>query len=98
MNQDSCYLFLDDSLTLWVPVEFLLCLWALFQLVDLILIFSALNEMEEVAQEEGMAVEQGQNEVSAHSQAVIPMEVDEEQAGNFSSGKKLRFGIPFLRG
>ncbi|XP_010164998.1 F-box only protein 38 isoform X3 [Antrostomus carolinensis] len=41
----------------------------------------ALNEMEEVAQEEGMAVEQGQNEVPAHSQAVIPMEVDEEQAG-----------------
>ncbi|XP_010079912.1 PREDICTED: F-box only protein 38 isoform X2 [Pterocles gutturalis] len=41
----------------------------------------ALNEMEEVAQEEGMAAGQGQNEVPAHSQAVVPMEVDEEQAG-----------------
>ncbi|XP_068815398.1 F-box only protein 38 isoform X1 [Struthio camelus] len=41
----------------------------------------ALNEMEEVVQEEGVAVVQGQNEVPAHSQAVVPMEVDEEQAG-----------------
>ncbi|XP_010120828.1 PREDICTED: F-box only protein 38 isoform X2 [Chlamydotis macqueenii] len=41
----------------------------------------ALNEMEEVAQEEGMAAGQGRNEVPAHSQAVVPMEVDEEQAG-----------------
>ncbi|XP_010136578.1 PREDICTED: F-box only protein 38 isoform X1 [Buceros rhinoceros silvestris] len=41
----------------------------------------ALNEMEEVAQEEGMAARQGQNELPAHSQAVVPMEVDEEQAG-----------------
>ncbi|XP_010184602.1 PREDICTED: F-box only protein 38 isoform X2 [Mesitornis unicolor] len=41
----------------------------------------ALNEMEEVAQEEGMAAGQGQNEVPVHSQAVVPMEVDEEQAG-----------------
>nr|XP_010305878.1 PREDICTED: F-box only protein 38 isoform X2 [Balearica regulorum gibbericeps] len=41
----------------------------------------ALNEMEEVAQEEGMAAGQGQNELPAHSQAVVPMEVDEEQAG-----------------
>ncbi|NWU97750.1 FBX38 protein, partial [Upupa epops] len=40
----------------------------------------ALNEMEEVAQEEGMAARQGQNELTAHSQAVVPMEVDEEQA------------------
>ncbi|NXI39575.1 FBX38 protein, partial [Galbula dea] len=40
----------------------------------------ALNEMEEVAQEEGMAAGQGQNELPAHSQAVVPMEVDEEQA------------------
>ncbi|XP_010000263.1 PREDICTED: F-box only protein 38 isoform X2 [Chaetura pelagica] len=39
----------------------------------------ALNEMEEVAQEE--AAGQGQNEVPAQSQAVVPMEVDEEQAG-----------------
>uniref|UniRef100_A0A8C0FLG5 F-box protein 38 n=1 Tax=Bubo bubo TaxID=30461 RepID=A0A8C0FLG5_BUBBB len=41
----------------------------------------ALNEMEEVAQEEGMAAGQGQNELPAHSQAAVPMEVDEEQAG-----------------
>ncbi|XP_009818205.1 F-box only protein 38 isoform X4 [Gavia stellata] len=41
----------------------------------------ALNEMEEVAQEEGMAAGQGQNELPAPSQAVVPMEVDEEQAG-----------------
>ncbi|XP_009985479.1 PREDICTED: F-box only protein 38 isoform X3 [Tauraco erythrolophus] len=41
----------------------------------------ALNDMEEVAQEEGMAAGQGQNELPAHNQAVVPMEVDEEQAG-----------------
>ncbi|XP_009864020.1 PREDICTED: F-box only protein 38 isoform X2 [Apaloderma vittatum] len=41
----------------------------------------ALNEMEEVAQEEGMAAGQGQNELPAHSQAVVTMEIDEEQAG-----------------
>nr|XP_009507400.1 PREDICTED: F-box only protein 38 isoform X2 [Phalacrocorax carbo] len=41
----------------------------------------ALNEMEEVAQEEEMAAGQGQNELPARSQAVVPMEVDEEQAG-----------------
>ncbi|KAF4803338.1 F-box protein 38 [Turdus rufiventris] len=40
----------------------------------------ALNEMEEVAQEEGEAAGQGQDELPAPSQAV-PMEVDEEQAG-----------------
>lgn len=60
-------------------------LWALFLLfscVDLMSIFSALNEMEEVAPEEGVAAEQGHNDVPAHSQAVVPMDVDEEQAGN----------------
>ncbi|XP_010017891.1 PREDICTED: F-box only protein 38 isoform X2 [Nestor notabilis] len=41
----------------------------------------ALNEMEEVAQEEGMAAGQGPNELPVHSQAVVPMEIDEEQAG-----------------
>ncbi|XP_009880360.1 PREDICTED: F-box only protein 38 isoform X2 [Charadrius vociferus] len=41
----------------------------------------ALNEMEEVAHEEGMAAGQGQDELPAHSQAVVPMEVDEEEAG-----------------
>uniref|UniRef100_A0A674HVA8 F-box protein 38 n=1 Tax=Taeniopygia guttata TaxID=59729 RepID=A0A674HVA8_TAEGU len=41
----------------------------------------ALNEMEEVAQEEGDAAGQGQDELPAPSQAVLPMEVDEEQAG-----------------
>ncbi|NWW14889.1 FBX38 protein, partial [Oreocharis arfaki] len=40
----------------------------------------ALNEMEEVAQEEGEAAGQAQNELPAPSQAVVPMEVDEEQA------------------
>ncbi|NXP28586.1 FBX38 protein, partial [Scytalopus superciliaris] len=40
----------------------------------------ALNEMEEVAQEEGLPAGQGQNELPTHSQAVVPMEVDEEQA------------------
>ncbi|XP_032928791.1 F-box only protein 38 isoform X2 [Catharus ustulatus] len=40
----------------------------------------ALNEMEEVAQEEGEAAGQAQDELPAPSQAV-PMEVDEEQAG-----------------
>lgn len=83
-----------------MPVEFLLCLLALFLLfpLDLVLIFSALNEMEEVAHEEGMAAGQGQDELPAHSQAVVPMDVDEEQAGNSGFVKKLPFGIPVLRG
>lgn len=38
--------------------------------------------MEEVAQEEGMAAGQGPSELPVHSQAVVPMEIDEEQAGN----------------
>lgn len=38
--------------------------------------------MEEVAPEEGVAAGQGHNDVPAHSQAVVPMDVDEEQAGN----------------
>ncbi|XP_020824769.1 F-box only protein 38 isoform X4 [Phascolarctos cinereus] len=37
----------------------------------------ALNEMEEVPQEDG----ESRNEGPAHGQAVLPMEVDEEQAG-----------------
>ncbi|XP_038628156.1 F-box only protein 38 isoform X1 [Tachyglossus aculeatus] len=41
----------------------------------------ALNEMEEVAQEDGEGVAEIGNEVPTHSQAVIPMDVDEEQAG-----------------
>ncbi|XP_074865959.1 F-box only protein 38 isoform X3 [Carettochelys insculpta] len=41
----------------------------------------ALNDMEEVAQDDGMAAMEGQNEATAHNQAVIPMDVDEEQAG-----------------
>ncbi|NWX08669.1 FBX38 protein, partial [Caloenas nicobarica] len=40
----------------------------------------ALNEMEEVAHEEGVAAGLGQNEAPVHSQAVVPMEIDEEQA------------------
>ncbi|KAM7162824.1 F-box only protein 38 isoform 1-T5 [Macrochelys suwanniensis] len=41
----------------------------------------ALNDMEEVAQDDGVAAGDGQNEASAHNPAVIPMDVDEEQAG-----------------
>ncbi|XP_054245440.1 F-box only protein 38 isoform X3 [Indicator indicator] len=41
----------------------------------------ALNEMEEVAQEDGMADGQGPNELPTQSQAVVTMEIDEEQAG-----------------
>uniref|UniRef100_A0A8C3FKB1 F-box protein 38 n=1 Tax=Chrysemys picta bellii TaxID=8478 RepID=A0A8C3FKB1_CHRPI len=41
----------------------------------------ALNDMEEVAQDDGGAAGDGQNEASAHNPAVIPMDVDEEQAG-----------------
>ncbi|XP_044884059.1 F-box only protein 38 isoform X4 [Mauremys mutica] len=40
----------------------------------------ALNDMEEVAQDDGVAAGDGQNEASAHNPAVIPMDVDEEQA------------------
>ncbi|KYO20145.1 F-box only protein 38 isoform C [Alligator mississippiensis] len=41
----------------------------------------ALNDMEEVPQEDGVVAVDVQNEAVAHSQAVIPMDVDEEQAG-----------------
>ncbi|EMP38141.1 F-box only protein 38 [Chelonia mydas] len=41
----------------------------------------ALNDMEEVAQDDGVAAGDNQNEASAHNPAVIPMDVDEEQAG-----------------
>ncbi|XP_006186596.1 F-box only protein 38 isoform X3 [Vicugna pacos] len=40
----------------------------------------ALNEMEDMVQEDGEVAESG-HETSAHSQAVIPVDVDEEQAG-----------------
>ncbi|XP_028573365.2 F-box only protein 38 isoform X3 [Podarcis muralis] len=41
----------------------------------------ALNEMEEVAQEDGVAMAESRSEASATNQALLPMEVDEEQAG-----------------
>nr|XP_028573365.1 F-box only protein 38 isoform X2 [Podarcis muralis] len=41
----------------------------------------ALNEMEEVAQEDGVAMAESHSEASATNQALLPMEVDEEQAG-----------------
>lgn len=69
----------------------------IFPSINHISIFSALNEMEEVAPEEGIAAGQGHNDVPAHSQAVVPMEVDEEQAGNYAFGKKLPFVITSSR-
>jgi len=54
--------------------------------------------MEEVAQDEGVAAGQGRSDVRAHSQAVIPMEVDEEQAGNFAFWKEITFWYPLLEG
>lgn len=60
-----------------------LCVFEASQFCFLFLLpFAALNEMEEVAQEEGEVAGQGQDELPAPSQAV-PMEVDEEQAGNW---------------
>ncbi|XP_066129033.1 F-box only protein 38 isoform X4 [Saccopteryx bilineata] len=41
----------------------------------------ALNEMEDMGQEDGEVVAESGQETPAHSQAVIPVEVDEEQAG-----------------
>ncbi|KAM8765167.1 F-box only protein 38 isoform 3-T3 [Rhynchonycteris naso] len=41
----------------------------------------ALNEMEDMGQEDGEVVAESGQETAAHSQAVIPVEVDEEQAG-----------------
>lgn len=46
-------------------------------------LFAALNDMEEVAQEDGVAVRESHSEASATNQALLPMEVDEEQAGNY---------------
>lgn len=50
--------------------------------------------MEEVAQEEGEAAGQGQEELPAPSQAVVPMEVDEEQAGNWVWGEITSWYLP----
>ncbi|XP_019362004.1 PREDICTED: F-box only protein 38 isoform X3 [Gavialis gangeticus] len=47
----------------------------------------ALNDMEEVPQEDGVVAVDVQNESVAHSQAVIPMDVDEEQAAVSGKGK-----------
>lgn len=55
--------------------------------LSVVSISSALNDMEEVPQEDGVVAVDVQNEAVAHSQAVIPMDVDEEQAGNSDSGK-----------
>ncbi|XP_004696767.1 F-box only protein 38 isoform X2 [Echinops telfairi] len=41
----------------------------------------ALNEMEDMVQEDGEVVAESGNEAPAHNQAVIPVDVDEEQAG-----------------
>ncbi|KAM3847344.1 F-box only protein 38 [Vipera latastei] len=41
----------------------------------------ALNEIEEVAQEDGMALVESHSEAIATNQALLPMEIDEEQAG-----------------
>ncbi|XP_007516435.1 F-box only protein 38 isoform X5 [Erinaceus europaeus] len=42
---------------------------------------NALNEMEDIGQEDGELVAESGLETPAHSQAVIPVDVDEEQAG-----------------
>lgn len=42
----------------------------------------ALNEMEDMVPEDGEVVAASGQETVAHSQAVIPVDVDEEQAGN----------------
>ncbi|KAL2779198.1 F-box only protein 38 isoform c [Daubentonia madagascariensis] len=41
----------------------------------------ALNEMEDMVQEDGEVVAESGNNTPAHSQAIIPVDVDEEQAG-----------------
>ncbi|KAM5169788.1 F-box only protein 38 isoform X6 [Marmota monax] len=41
----------------------------------------ALNEMEDMVQEDGEVVAESGNDTPAHNQAVIPVDVDEEQAG-----------------
>uniref|UniRef100_G1KRN4 F-box only protein 38 n=1 Tax=Anolis carolinensis TaxID=28377 RepID=G1KRN4_ANOCA len=41
----------------------------------------ALNDMEEAAQEDGVAVAESHSDASVTNQALLPMEVDEEQAG-----------------
>lgn len=42
----------------------------------------ALNEMEDMVPEDGEVVAASGQETAARSQAVIPVDVDEEQAGN----------------
>lgn len=84
-NQGSYYFFLVG---VWGA------LFILFPVPDLLFPLAALNEMEEVAQEEGEAAGQGQEELPAPSQAVVPMEVDEEQAGNCVWGDITSWYLP----
>lgn len=58
-------------------IVFLDLLW-----FDFVCFVSALNEMEDMVQEDGEVVAESGHETPAHSQAVIPVDVDEEQAGN----------------
>lgn len=46
--------------------------------------FAALNDMEEMGQDDVVAVAESHSEASAASQALLPMEIDEEQAGDSS--------------
>ena len=45
-------------------------------------LFKALNEMEDMVPEDGEVVAASGQETAARSQPVIPVDVDEEQAGN----------------
>lgn len=55
----------------------------LFLSGSFLFVFTALNEIEEVAQEDGVALVESHSEAIATNQALLPMEIDEEQAGNF---------------
>lgn len=55
----------------------------LFLSGSFLLVFIALNEIEEVAQEDGVALVESHSEAIATNQALLPMEIDEEQAGKF---------------
>ncbi|XP_025022370.1 F-box only protein 38 isoform X1 [Python bivittatus] len=47
----------------------------------------ALNDMEEMAQEDGVALVESHSEAIATNQALLPMEIDEEQAGELEEEK-----------
>lgn len=53
--------------------------------------------MEDMVQEDGEMVAESGNAAPAHSQAIIPVDVDEEQAGDFSLSDSENWSLAVLK-